>query len=607
MVRTILALVCFLFLSGESMYAGRGSKKDATPFKDATEEGLPSTVKSKTDPYVAAQSLTSALNWVLVDSMANAFGPANDNITPISFDPTSGVVALIHRGHTSYASGSGQLWYNYSTDGGATWIRVSELNGGTPTNTRYPSAALWNALSSPNPGDMLFVYSAPALHPSGSGFGGITYGFDLFGAGGPSATLDYGSDSTYTSSSTIWTVPNSPWVFWATTKSTPSPNHSHFWGTNDYITIANQTPASWRDTLPNFVNAISHISGSATASGGSYYSVNALWPDDSADAFNTGYSKTTDNGTTWGPWTRPQPDWMRATGLPVRYDLYDYVQPAGGTVAYLNEMVVDANDKVHFFSVVVDSPWTNLDERSILEVYEDAGATSGWSSKWVTTGMNVNTPLAYGTLDQTRNAIHASISTDRQVMTMVWIDAEPGDSIPDIWFSSRDINGASWSTPENISQTPNLGEILLHAAPQVRVNGGGSYTLFLGRTYEAGFPSFSNLNASNPCYFYIAEHTFAVTSVGDRVDLPNKFELAQNYPNPFNPSTKIKFVIPQSSHVRLTIYNMVGQEVKTLVNDQREAGSYQVDFAPGNIASGVYYYTLTAGDFVATRKMLLLK
>ena len=83
--------------------------------------------------------------------------------------------------------------------------------------------------------------------------------------------------------------------------------------------------------------------------------------------------------------------------------------------------------------------------------------------------------------------------------------------------------------------------------------------------------------------------------------------MEQNYPNPFNPSTRIKFSIPQSDFVSLKVFDILGNEVTTLVNEQRAPGAYEVTFDAGSLASGVYVYTLTAGDFVQTRKLMLMK
>jgi len=85
------------------------------------------------------------------------------------------------------------------------------------------------------------------------------------------------------------------------------------------------------------------------------------------------------------------------------------------------------------------------------------------------------------------------------------------------------------------------------------------------------------------------------------------FELSQNIPNPFNPSTSISYSIPENAFVTLKIYDVLGNEVVELINEQKESGNYQIDFNASELSSGIYYYTLTAGNFTSTKKMSLIK
>jgi len=89
--------------------------------------------------------------------------------------------------------------------------------------------------------------------------------------------------------------------------------------------------------------------------------------------------------------------------------------------------------------------------------------------------------------------------------------------------------------------------------------------------------------------------------------LPTEYLLSQNYPNPFNPATTISFNLPKTSQVNLVVYNILGKEVKTLVNEVKSAGSYNIHFDAGSLPSGVYFYRLTAGSFSETRKLVLMK
>jgi hypothetical protein len=106
------------------------------------------------------------------------------------------------------------------------------------------------------------------------------------------------------------------------------------------------------------------------------------------------------------------------------------------------------------------------------------------------------------------------------------------------------------------------------------------------------------------------------TSANDKTPSLNDFSLSQNYPNPFNPTTKIRFIVPselkrETSKVTLIVYGVLGNEVATLVNEEKAAGTYEVEFNPASSVqyptSGIYYYRLSVGDFTQTRKMILEK
>ena len=88
---------------------------------------------------------------------------------------------------------------------------------------------------------------------------------------------------------------------------------------------------------------------------------------------------------------------------------------------------------------------------------------------------------------------------------------------------------------------------------------------------------------------------------------PADFALMQNYPNPFNPSTKISFTIPLDTDVNLGIYNVLGELVVNLVSDYLKAGYYEYQFNAAKLASGIYIYRIKAGDFISSKKMVLIK
>ncbi len=128
------------------------------------------------------------------------------------------------------------------------------------------------------------------------------------------------------------------------------------------------------------------------------------------------------------------------------------------------------------------------------------------------------------------------------------------------------------------------------------------------------FSTGNSIGATTGYDIAIIKYSQTPTSVESETDVPSSYDLSQNYPNPFNPSTKIRYTIPnvsqsgvEGSRVQLKIYDVLGNEVATLVNEEKSAGSYEVKFNASQLSSGVYFYKLQAGSFVQTKKMVLLK
>ena len=129
--------------------------------------------------------------------------------------------------------------------------------------------------------------------------------------------------------------------------------------------------------------------------------------------------------------------------------------------------------------------------------------------------------------------------------------------------------------------------------------------------FIAGRPYRYDNTASASDYEYIIDNFMNSTLVNvennSELELAKEFNLAQNYPNPFNPATKIKYSIPNPGMVKLKVFDIMGREVQTLVNENHSPGNYEVEFNAEALSSGVYFYQLQSGKFIETRKMLLIK
>jgi hypothetical protein len=131
---------------------------------------------------------------------------------------------------------------------------------------------------------------------------------------------------------------------------------------------------------------------------------------------------------------------------------------------------------------------------------------------------------------------------------------------------------------------------------------------FIDSTATSGrwYYRLKQINLDGTSYTFDPVAVDVLTVVASVTAIPRAYQLNQNYPNPFNPSTTIRYGLPQKSQVTLKVYNTLGQLVTTLVNGEQGAGYHEVRFDGSNLASGVYFYRLQAGNFVQTKKLLLL-
>ena len=222
--------------------------------------------------------------------------------------------------------------------------------------------------------------------------------------------------------------------------------------------------------------------------------------------------------------------------------------------------------------------------------------------------------LSYFRNTGTKNAFSFSLVTDYLDSIAVGQNAQPffvdydGDGDLDLFIGSTEgniqffRNTGTKSSPHFVRETNNFfpGVIVTEAVPAlVDIDGDGDLDLFVG-------------NSKGGLYFF---RNGAITGVKERpTSAPIGFTLGQNYPNPFNPSTRLQFTIPARpagggnlQFVELKIFDLLGREVATLVNEQKSPGMYTVDWDADGFPSGVYFYRLNAGKFSETKKMVLMR
>jgi hypothetical protein len=163
-----------------------------------------------------------------------------------------------------------------------------------------------------------------------------------------------------------------------------------------------------------------------------------------------------------------------------------------------------------------------------------------------------------------------------------------------------------------------IGDELTHTEPKLPSGDTVSFSFTYTAPLTAGVDTlfangnsvnFDNTNSGDMWNFASNKPVVIVpaTGVGNSGTGLKNYNLNQNYPNPFNPVTRIQYEIPKSGNVNLKVYDVLGTEIKTLVSGFKQAGSYNVEFNAGNLASGIYYYKIQSGDYSKVMKMMLVK
>jgi len=272
-----------------------------------------------------------------------------------------------------------------------------------------------------------------------------------------------------------------------------------------------------------------------------------------------------------------------------------------------------ANDSLKLF--VFNSPSLPSSEPSIPEVATNTGGTDAseiaaiflrqdnTGSSCIVDGIRVATEWSQAPLPVELSSFSASVV---------------GNAVKLNWKTETEVNNYGFDIERSLPQPLPKEGAFGTPLPLGKGQGDGLWTKigFVNGNGNSNSPksyTFTDANVLSGKYSYrlkqIDNDGQFEYSKTIEVDLgaPGKFELAQNFPNPFNPETAIRFTLPTAGNVRLTIYNLLGQEVKSLVNAFKEAGTHIINFNASEFNSGVYIYKLEANGITQTRKMTLIK
>ncbi len=184
-------------------------------------------------------------------------------------------------------------------------------------------------------------------------------------------------------------------------------------------------------------------------------------------------------------------------------------------------------------------------------------------------------------------------------------DVSPANfNFSDLWWTASTNGGTVWTTPVNLTNTPAVDERF----PSIsKWNPPGFANIVWQEKLDPGSSVRGERPVTRANQKFLRFAVPLATDVPQHGEVANKYRLSQNYPNPFNPATVIDYSVAFATHVTVKVYDLLGKEVATLVNQERQPGSYRITFDASSLPSGVYVYQLNAGTYRESKKMVLLK
>lgn len=585
----------------------QASAQDAARVSTALQDGQKMSNQSivKRSPISKATTSTLNITPVTIGSAVNAFTQIGHNRRRTSASQDLNAVLFVHRGDPAVSQSGNVVVYDYSTDGGATWTAnadtvIAGAVGGL--RTRYPQGYLYNPAGNTTVANARVIANAAYATGTNNSWGGIK---------GGSVKLDGSSQHESLITASNGFIPQSftervPGEYWMLDDTTIDGNITLYKGvysvTADSVAWTSQALGKATTLFDTSVDGSMHyydawVAFSPDGNTG-WIAVNGELAGGAIDtATYPIFWKSTNGGSTWGT-----AEAVRLKNLAGVTAEFGSVKP---TSAFDASLTVDKNGAPHFMFVTGPAASTPYSIGTgvtlpIFDITVDAGA---WVANWVDTVQAFRGTPAGTTLSQD-NAPSISRSADGSKIFYTWVDtklenqATAGDNgFPDLYLKGYDVDAKSFGPKVNVTEGSSVESIVyLPAVATTATNNGTQYKI---HSVIASFTGDENVQVN---FTYLDGVTYSFVGINNTKN--DLFEVTGNYPNPFSGNTSFDLSLTKSSDVTVTVSNLLGQVISSEVSSLT-AGKHTLNINAEGLSSGIYMFTVNAGGFEVTNKMIV--
>ena len=594
-------------------------------------------------PVNKHKSSKGAISFNLINYSNNVYTMLVEQQSCLSTNEDVGVLSFTHRGRVGYngAASSGDIMNSHSTDGGDTWTTYKFVDNTSAYNNRYPSGVIYNPQGNTNADDAYVVYCGPSH--TGGNWDNNYFGSAKFDSSNVNNVYipSYGAlirmGMTATSDGKIHVIGSSyssnPYTVdtvYLMTGSFNSTNNAFDWTTFkldnfNFVTESDGSDAAyvwhwntaWSDDgQTGYIWTIGRISGNDHRS---YQPV--VW-------------KTTDAGANWSMMTpfdfstittitdRLQP--MRGTtnSRPQFSSSLDGTVDANGNLhlmALIKAAFSDNNDSLGYSYIVAGVDANGAVYNPIFDVYTTA---TGWDAKFISNIYTFDVPSDESGYGSGTDAIgwdlrlQAGRTKDGTKVFASWSDSDtttapagtngfPLNMFPNLYVAGIDVTNGKQTNPTNFTMgSAQDGDCYFHYMSDIIISDNGTYKIPLTEIDKGNTP----LDFVTHNYVKGVEFTDAdfVTNPGFSTPANNNIaSVSQNRPNPFSGTTTINVRLNESANVVIEVMNITGQKVMEINNGRMAAGTHTFHINADNLSSGIYFYTVHAGNTSVTKKMIV--